>query len=516
MKKGQQYRIDGGDWIDVPSDAAIDLTGLSPCTIEVIERGDGVTTIDSDIQQVVVTKAEVPTTPTANDCATLDNNDGKLVGVTSSMQYKEPGAGAWTAGIGQDVEGLAPGTYSVRVKPNGTVLASESQPLTVRAFVSHTVKFKVVNGAWSDGTTDEKSVTLTGHDGDVLKLSESQIPKAGANPSSGHKEGSWDTTPSTETEIGGDAVYTYTYKEFSYSCTDGDGSSWTKGSKDGLPLTFKRSDEDQTHEAFSHFKSVMVDGKEIEDSDYTVSKGDGVVVTLKSSFLSTLGSGEHTLTSIFDDGAAEGKFSVAEPADDKELFTLTFVPNGGQVYDSTAAVQKTYEGGTVITMPEPTRDGYRFLYWEGSQYYAGQEYTVTENHTFTAQWKKEDPKPATHTITFNANGGTGEMPALSAAGGSKAKLTPSTLKRDGYSFSGWNTKADGTGTAYADQAEVEVKGDMVLYAQWKKNTTPKAAVRNTTTTKTLPKTGEADLGAMAALLGAVAAAALLASRAVKE
>jgi uncharacterized repeat protein (TIGR02543 family) len=41
----------------------------------------------------------------------------------------------------------------------------------------------------------------------------------------------------------------------------------------------------------------------------------------------------------------------------------------------------------VITLPAPVRDGYTFDYWEGSRYNAGDKYTVTGDHTFTAVWK---------------------------------------------------------------------------------------------------------------------------------
>ena len=45
------------------------------------------------------------------------------------------------------------------------------------------------------------------------------------------------------------------------------------------------------------------------------------------------------------------------------------------------------EDGATITLPKPTRSGYTFDYWEGSRYEAGASYTVTGDHTFTAQWK---------------------------------------------------------------------------------------------------------------------------------
>lgn len=51
-------------------------------------------------------------------------------------------------------------------------------------------------------------------------------------------------------------------------------------------------------------------------------------------------------------------------------------------------------------------------------------------------------------------------------------LTANAYTRDGYTFEGWNTKPDGTGTGYTDRAQVrdltaDDKGRVVLYAQWK-------------------------------------------------
>ena len=50
-------------------------------------------------------------------------------------------------------------------------------------------------------------------------------------------------------------------------------------------------------------------------------------------------------------------------------------------------------------------------------------------------------------------------------------MVTSAFEREGYSFAGWNTAADGTGTAYADGAEVsnltaEDRATVTLYAQW--------------------------------------------------
>ena len=71
--------------------------------------------------------------------------------------------------------------------------------------------FKVVNGKWDDDSTADKSVTLTGYEGDTLKLTADQIPAVGTKPNVAYKAGSWDVTPSTDTEITAATTYTYTY-----------------------------------------------------------------------------------------------------------------------------------------------------------------------------------------------------------------------------------------------------------------------------------------------------------------
>ena len=92
--------------------------------------------------------------------------------------------------------------------------------------ISYTVTFGVVNGSWDDGTTDDKVVTLTGHEGDILKLSSGQIPAVGTKPNDGYKAGSWDVTPSTDTAISSNKTYTYTY------VADSSGGSSDSGSGD--------------------------------------------------------------------------------------------------------------------------------------------------------------------------------------------------------------------------------------------------------------------------------------------
>lgn len=81
------------------------------------------------------------------------------------------------------------------------------------------------------------------------------------------------------------------------------------------------------------------------------------------------------------------------------------------------------------------------------------------------------------TVSFQKNGGKGSMANMTVSSNAQTNtLTKNTFKRTGFTFGGWNTQANGTGTSYADQADVtqlatkENNGQVItLYAQWKVN-----------------------------------------------
>jgi uncharacterized repeat protein (TIGR02543 family) len=83
--------------------------------------------------------------------------------------------------------------------------------------------------------------------------------------------------------------------------------------------------------------------------------------------------------------------------------------------------------------------------------------------SYTYYWYKH--------VTFDANGGTGSMGQLQIE--NCGALTANTFTRSGYTFAGWNTKADGSGTPYTNEAVMTAtssdKGLVTLYAQWTRN-----------------------------------------------
>ena len=163
------------------------------------------------------------------------------------------------------------------------------------------------------------------------------------------------------------------------------------------------------------------------------------------------------------------KWKDVEPAPVTQ-FTVSFEANGGTGEMSPADVDADAEytvPGSAFTAPA----GKVFDSWNTSADGTGTKYmpqdapAIHENMTLFAQWVAA---PATKcTVTFDANGGTGAMDVLTADLGTTVTLPASTFTRDGYVFAGWNTAADGTGTAIVNGGQLTLGSDATLYAQWK-------------------------------------------------
>ena len=75
--------------------------------------------------------------------------------------------------------------------------------------------------------------------------------------------------------------------------------------------------------------------------------------------------------------------------------------------------------------------------------------------------------PATYTVSYNANGGSGTVPAPdTVSSGASYTIVANPFSRTGYNFTGWSTAATG-GTPYAAGATIpSVTANVTLYAQW--------------------------------------------------
>ena len=114
-----------------------------------------------------------------------------------------------------------------------------------------------------------------------------------------------------------------------------------------------------------------------------------------------------------------------------------------------------------------------------------------ESTTSSCSAKIDIPALAPATITFNANDGSGTVPsAISTYVGVANTIPSNSLTRTGYTFNGWNTASDGSGTAYATGSTITPTGDVTLYAQWQ-TTYVKPEIQNLLAFRVADKSGGA-------------------------
>ena len=109
--------------------------------------------------------------------------------------------------------------------------------------------------------------------------------------------------------------------------------------------------------------------------------------------------------------------------------TLTYDLNGGELDGKTGTFTMLAPHGSSVTIPgAPTREGFRFLFWQGSEYYPGDDYLVQGDHTFTAIWEEILPEAPQLDGT-----GSGAEEAGTGSGGAAptpaAKPAPAELPR---------------------------------------------------------------------------------------
>lgn len=139
------------------------------------------------------------------------------------------------------------------------------------------------------------------------------------------------------------------------------------------------------------------------------------------------------------------------------------------------------------------RDGYVFTGWDKDP-----SKPVEGDTVYTARYR-----PAVYKVRFDANGGTGTMADQSHTYDRRQTLTANAFTREGYRFTGWNTRGDGKGKAFTDEQTVtnllaHDGATGVLYAQWKR--IPETA---------LPMAGGV-IGGIPSIIGGVVTAAALA------
>lgn len=184
--------------------------------------------------------------------------------------------------------------------------------------------------------------------------------------------------------------------------------------------------------------------------------------------------------------------------------------NRGGTYSANAAVtlyaQWTSSSQTTsVTLPTLTWEGDRsFLGWytaaSGGNKVgdSGDSYTPTSNVTLYAHWNI-----GTYNVTYNANGGSSTPTAqtkvygenltlrgaisknsssttytitFNAQGGTSKTSSLTATKTITYTFAGWNTAADGTGTTYAASGTYSANTAVTLYAKWTESSSTSSVI----------------------------------------
>ena len=322
-----------------------------------------------------------------------------------------------------------------------------------------TVTFKVKNGTWSDGAAEDKTVTVALRNG-LGTLSPDAVP-TDMIPDTEHKApGAWDSRPNTNTDgisETGNYVYTYTFPQKDKCTVTYHWLSTENPDSAALPAQATVT-EGTTYTVETVFQiegwtfSGWYDKANWTDTDETVKPG---TYSSTAQDINLYGRWTHKGCTVTFRADYEGVTERGYLDANKQTVVLTYtVPYG-------STLRKERIG---LPTPVPGEATYYFFKdWDlDNLFYTDPDVLnmpVRSNLTFVAQWWP--------VVTFDANGGawrSGEdMHYVKITDKVAAESTP---VRNGYTFLGWYTAADGGDRA---DFEKEVYGPKTLYAHWAKN-----------------------------------------------
>lgn len=168
------------------------------------------------------------------------------------------------------------------------------------------------------------------------------------------------------------------------------------------------------------------------------------------------------------------------------------------IFEDEALPPKTYTIESKLALPISLkkRTGYHFIGWEIKDVLsqALNPTVITEiqpgrtgDLLLKASWRANS-----YAIHYDANGGTGTMNQQVLAYDQTVKLAKNGFTKEREQFVGWNTKKDGSGTAFSNEQEVqnltaEKDGTVTLFAQWKSTTSTLQDLVNQEKTKNRDK-----------------------------
>lgn len=198
-----------------------------------------------------------------------------------------------------------------------------------------------------------------------------------------------------------------------------------------------------------------------EPTKYTPDSEVNVPNPYKKGFTFTGWTGGHLTSATKDMVIPKGTFGTLTFTAHYEIitYTITYELMGGKETSN----PREYNVGQSVTLAEPTRDGYTFIGWSGTDLTGNENKSVTisvgsvGNRTYTAHWDT-----ITYNIKYNLNGGIAENKTSYTA--DTPTFTINNPTRDGYDFAGWSGDVpSGTMTIKIEQGSF---GNKEYTASW--------------------------------------------------
>ena len=142
--------------------------------------------------------------------------------------------------------------------------------------------------------------------------------------------------------------------------------------------------------------------------------------------------------------------------------------NGNTVWQGGKMVNHAIDCGGVKYTDGYADDAFDTTYSDWVETGTGRTRTVTKVCKYCGYTDTATETENKFALSYDANGGTGTMTPDTCFNGGKLTVKANGFTRDGYDFTGWNTAADGKGTAYKPGDELELTDSLTLYAQWNK------------------------------------------------
>ena len=328
------------------------------------------------------------------------------------------------------------------------------------------------NGSFSDGTTVAKTLNpdLIYNGYNWCDISSQKVSRTGYT-----FDGWYDKASGGEKvyDVNGSCVTGTYWKDNIYQHT-GNLTVYAHWAPKSVVVTFHRnassSDTVTAQQTFTYDKA----GQKFTDKDWT-KKGYTLLGWSDSKDAATA---TYPITYGVSNEWINGRYPKTDLYAVWKANTYTIKYNGnGNDGGSTASSTHTVDLAKNLTVNGFTKTGCTFIGWNtkadgtGTPYKDQQSvknlaYENGATVTLYAQWSANK-----YIVVFNANGGTGKMEDQEMIYDKATALRANTFTRVGYRFNGWNTRADGTGTTYADKATVKNLAEksesrVILYAGW--------------------------------------------------